>query len=541
MSKRGKWLAAAVAALSVCALAACSSSSKSPTTSAPNTPPATAGSAATSAPATSGTSGSAGAAITDFVVARTGDIDKTDPLLATAFQTVQTLGLVYSRLVTTDGDGHIVPDLASKWDVSADGKTITFTLRTDVKWQADGSAFTSADVKATIARILDEKTAAVGRSNLAMISSVDTPDDATVVLNLTAPSAALFYALSSVSASIESAKDIAAGTIGKADPNGTGPYSWKSWTQNQSVVLTSNPDYYGGAPAIQTLEFRVIPDESSILSGMQAGAFQLGILSDPGVAKQASGNGFQLVKQPALSYHALMLNGRRAPLTNEKVRVAIACAIDRNEVLTTAAYGDGEVTGPITSPAYQYDPTDGLGCTPGDTAAAKQMLADAGYAKGFTLKTIVETGEYATAVAEATSLKSQLAKIGVNLSIQQMPTSPYVTAWLAADYDAAVALNGGSYDPYLMYGRYFTTGGSLSVPAGLDSTKLSDLLNQGNATTDETQRQTIFGNLQKELLAESPWIWMFRSDDYYLVSNSIQGFVPRPDEALFTLANVSGA
>jgi peptide/nickel transport system substrate-binding protein len=118
------------------------------------------------------------------------------------------------------------------------------------------------------------------------------------------------------------------------------------------------------------------------------------------------------------------------------------------------------------------------------------MLAAAGYSKGFTLTTIVETGEYATAGAEAQNLQSQLSKIGVTLKLKQLSTGPYVSAWLASDYDAAVALNGGSYDPFLMYGRYFTSGGSLSKPAGLNSSTLADLLTQGNATSDNGRRSS---------------------------------------------------
>jgi peptide/nickel transport system substrate-binding protein len=472
-----------------------------------------------------------------FVVARTGDIDKLDPQVATAFQTVETLGLVYSRLVTTDGSGKLIGDLATKWATAADGNSVTFTLRDGVKWQ-DGSAFTSADVKASIERILNEKTAAVGRSNLLAIKSVDTPSDTSVVLHLSAPSAALLYSLSSVNASIESKKDIAAGTVGKK-PNGTGPFAWKQWAQGQQVVLTGNKDYYGGTPKIGTLQFRVIPDESSILSGMKAGAFQLGLLSDPSVAKQASGGAYKLLKQPALSYHTLMLNGRRGPLKNQQVRQAISCAIDRDQVLQTAAFGDGTVTGPITSPAFKFSPTDGLPCTPGDTSKAKSMLAAAGFGKGFTLTTIVETGEYATAVGEGQNLQAQLKKIGVNLKLKQLPTSPYVTAWLDADFDAAVALNGGSYDPYLMYGRYFVAGGSLSKPAGLESSALSTVLSKGNASSNDAERQSIFADAQKQLLAESPWVWLFRSDDYYLVGSKVTGFTPRPDEALTSLATAS--
>jgi peptide/nickel transport system substrate-binding protein len=508
-------LAASLAALA--ALAACSPDS---------------GSSKNSAAASSGSS-----AKSTFVVARTGDIDKLDPAAATAFQTVETLGLVYSSLLRTDADGKIIPDLATKWQTSADGRTVTFTLRSGVKWQ-DGSPFSSADVKATINRILDESTGAAARSNLLAIKSVDTPSDTSVVLHLSQPSTSLLYSLTYVNTSIVSAKDIKAGTVGK-QPNGTGPFAWKKWDQGQQVVLTANKNYYGGAPKIGTLEFRVIPDESSILSGMKAGAFQIGLLSDPGVAKQAGGGDFTLVKQPALAYHTLMLNGRRGPLQKQQVRVAISCAIDRDQVLQTAAYGDGKVTGPITSPAFSYSDTDGLGCTPGDTAKAKSMLADAGYPNGFSLKTIVETGEYATAVAEGQNVQSQLAKIGVKLQLQQLPTSPYVTAWLDANFDAAIALNGGSYDPYLMYGRYFTTGGTLAKPAGLESKQLNNLLTQGDASSDDTERQTIYQNLQKELLAESPWVWLFRGDDYYLVANDVKGFTARPDEQLTSLATVS--
>jgi peptide/nickel transport system substrate-binding protein len=471
-----------------------------------------------------------------MVVARSADIDILDPHKATAFATVQTLSLVYDRLVTTDKAGTIIPSLAEKWEIAPDAKSVTFTLRSDVTWH-DGDPFTAADVKATLDRILDEKTASVARSNLAMISKVDTPDDRTVTLTMSTPNAAILYALSSTNASILHAKDIAADTVARK-PDGTGPFSFGKWDQGQQLTLDANPKYFEGAPKVGRLQFRVIPSESSILAGMRAGRFQLGAVSDPSIAKQAAGSsGMKLVKQPTLAYHALMLNGRRGPLKNVKVRQAIACAIDRQQVVETAAFGDGKVTGPITSPAFTYDETAGLPCTPGDTAGAKRLLSDAGQGNGFTITTIVQNGEYATAAAEAQNVQSQLAKIGVTLKLQQLASATFVKQWLAADYDAAVALNGGSSDPYLMYGRYFTDGGSLAAPAGLASSELADLLVQGNGTTDEAERQRIYGELQKKLLELSPWVWMFRGDAYYLVGDKLSGFEARPDEALSSLGS----
>ena len=507
----GRTLAVGCAGLLAVALAACS-------------PAGSSNSASSSTPKAGGT----------YVVARTGDVDKLDPQLATAFQTVETLDLVYDRLVRIDGKGNLQPDLATKWQTSDDGLKVTFTLRDGVKWH-DGDAFTADDVVSSLKRILDQTTGAVGRSNLATISDVQ-GSGSTVTLTLSKPNQALLYSLAAVNASILHTKDITANTVAQ-QPDGTGPFTWEKWDQGQQVTLKSNSAYFGGAPLIGTLQLRVIPAESSIVSGMKAGAFQLGLLSDPTVADQVKDtSSIKLIKQPALAYHALMLNGAKGPLTDVRVRQAIACAVDRNQVVKTAANGDGTVTGPITSPAFKYSATDGLPCKEGDTAAAKKMLADAGYGNGFTLNTIVETGEYATAVAEAQNLQSQLSAIGVQLQLQQMTTAPYVKAWLAADYDAAVALNGGSYDPYLMYGRYFTTGGSLAKPAGISSTALNDLLVKGNSTSDESQRKQAYGDLQKELLKESPWVWMFTSDDFYVASTKAQQFTPRADGTLISLA-----
>jgi ABC-type transport system substrate-binding protein len=120
-----------------------------------------------------------------------------------------------------------------------------------------------------------------------------------------------------------------------------------------------------------------------------------------------------------------------------------------------------------------------------------------------------------------------------------MSAGPYDNAWIGGDFDAAVSLNSGYYDPYLMYGRYFGADGSLSVPAGLSSITLSDLLGTANATTAATTRQSTYRQLQEQLLTESPWAWTFRSDNYYLVSSSVTGFVARPDGLLTSLATTT--
>lgn len=483
----------------------------------------------------SGSDGDAGGE--PFIVARTADIDGRDPATATAFQTVQTLDLVYDTLVDTTDGGELEPGLAADWQVSEDGRTVTLTLREGVQFH-NGADLTAEDVQATLERVLDPETGSVVASNLGNVEQVEADGDHTVRIGLAKPDAALLNVLAQTGTAILDSDDITAGKVGR-EVNGTGPFRWGSWDQDQQVTLEANEDYWGDVPELDTVQMRVIPDESSILSGMRAGSFDLGVVTDPSVADQADTDAMQVLSQPTLSYHVLQLNSQRGPLQQVEVRQAIACAIDREQVVETAYFGAGEVTGPITSPAYSYDPTGGLPCDPPDLDAARELLDLAGHGDGITLETIVMVGEYATASSIAQSVQGQLAEIGVELKLQQQQTNVYVDNWLAANYDAAVALNGGSTDPYLMYGRYFTKDASLAKPAGLTDPRLHELLVQANSTTDEQQRQQLFGELQAELLRLSPWVWLQHNQSYYLLGNDVEGFKALPTESLEYLTQAS--
>jgi peptide/nickel transport system substrate-binding protein len=189
------------------------------------------------------------------------------------------------------------------------------------------------------------------------------------------------------------------------------------------------------------------------------------------------------------------------------------------------------VVGPITSPAYRSDPND-RPCPKPDLTKAKQYLAKAGMSDGVTIHTIVETGEYATAVNEAQSLQAQLRKIGVNLDLQTLDANTYVKRWLAADFDAAVALNGGRVDPDTMYNRYFTSKGNLNTVAGFASKKLDDLFAQGRATADVATRKPVYNKLSATLEDNAAWIWMFSAYDYRITTKNVHGFVPMPNGSL---------
>jgi peptide/nickel transport system substrate-binding protein len=475
------------------------------------------------APAGGGTGEDAG-----LVIGATSDPDTLFPWKATQFQAVHVLEQLYGTLTELDENLEVVPGLAESWEVSEDGTTITMTLRQGVTF-ADGSAFDSADVKASLDRIRDEATGAVAAASLASVTDVAAPDPATVVLTLSGPDAGLLAALASVNLAMlpsDATEQALAET-----PNGTGPFTLAERNPNESITLHANPAFWGGTPALPSLEFRVIPDETSIVSALQSGNVGFAVFDDPLVAQSAEASGITVTETPQLSYHVLQLNARQAPLDNLDVRLAIQCAIDRQQVLDTAALGAGEVTGPITSPAYRSDPA-ARPCPQRDLDAARRHLAAAGHPNGLTLSAIVMQGEYATAVNEATNIQAQLAEAGITLELEVLESGAYVDRWVAADFQSAVALNGGRPDPDGMYGRYFTSTGNLNDVAGYSSPELDALFAQGKATADPQARKAIYQQVSAELENQAVWVWLFTSFTYTATTPEVSGFTPMANGSL---------
>ena len=189
------------------------------------------------------------------------------------------------------------------------------------------------------------------------------------------------------------------------------------------------------------------------------------------------------------------------------MRQAISCAVNRQEILDTAALGEGKVTGPLTMPFFASDP-NGLFCYKQDVEKAKKLMADAGVADGFTATVIAATGEPPTAAAEAQVLQAQLAEIGVKLDIKMMELNVYVDTWLKGDFDMAVAQNGGRPDPYPMYNRYLTKTGNLQKVSNFADDELDSLMQQGRAETDRAKRKAIFNAFETRLAEQSPWVWL---------------------------------
>jgi peptide/nickel transport system substrate-binding protein len=488
------------------------------------------------APASKDDEGGEGSGSQRLVIARGGDIDKLDPHTATAQQTVQTLELVYDSLTEVDENLAVIPGLASEWEYDETGTQLTLTLRDGVTFH-DGSTFDSADAKASLERVLAEETGGVARSNVASISDIETPDPLTLTLNLSEPNGTLPAAFADVNVAMLSEEDIEADTITQ-EPNGTGPFTFGKWTQGQSVSLDANEDYWNGAPKVAGIDMRVLGDQNSILAGMRADQFDMGVVADPAVADQAA-EPLKLEKISALSYWPFMMNVAYRPLQDEKVRQAISCAIDRDEVIDAAVFGQGVETGPFTLPAFERDAFDGLPCADGpDPDLSRQLLEEAGV-DNLTLETIVLTGDDPTPVNIAQSLKGQLAEIGVELQLQNLETNVYVERWLKGDFQTSISPNQNKINPHLTYSRYFGENAALAAAMNYTNPEVEQLILDGKEATDDASSQAIAEEISRGLVKGAPMAWLFTPYLFWVLQPDVEGFVPMPNGSLRSLKQVT--
>ncbi len=459
-----------------------------------------------------------------LIAAYATDAKGVDPHKATNFSAFRVLELTYDSLLAFDKDLKVVPNLAESWKWSDDNKTVTLTLRKGVKFHS-GNPLTSEDVKYSFERILDEKTAAAARSYFTDITSMETPDANTIVFKLKQPVVSLLAAMTGPNSAIVDKKAILGGADPSKDDVGSGAFKIAKWEPNQKMTLTANKDFWiPGLPYLDGIEIRTIPDESSILAALRAKQIDWAIIADARVAVAAGATGSSLAidRQPNLTYHVMQLNAKRPVFQDVRVRQAISCAIDRQQVLDTASFGEGQVVGPVTPPYYRTALSD-LPCYTQDIAKAKQLLAQAGQSTGLKFTILLTPEEMPATVSEAQNIQAQLKQIGIETKIETTELGVYVDRWFKTDFDATITENGGNPDPDVMLYRYWHSTGNLNAVATYSAKDIDTLLEQARAVSDPEKRKVVYNDVSKKLVDAAPWIWLYVGYQYRVMQPYVKG------------------
>jgi len=396
-------------------------------------------------------------------------------------------GNVYEGLVQFAADGSVLPKLALSWDVSNDGLTYVFHLRSGVRFH-DGSAFDAAAAQFSLNRSIAAGSVNPQRSRLRAIRAVEAVDPGTLKLQLSQRSGGLLQSLafgSAVMVSPQSAQNNA------VQPVGTGPFRFLRWRRGDSITLERNPDFQGTQPQLDQVTFKFIADPTAAFAALMAGdvdAFS-NYPAPESFAQFAADPRFAVFSGTTEMETVLGLNERIAPLSNVLVRRAISYALDRHAIIDGAMYGYGTPIGshfPPRNPAY----VDLTGVYPHDVAKARTLLAEAGYPDGFSMTLKLPPPSYARRSGEIVA--SQLAQIGIRVRIENLEWAQWLDqVYTRHDFDMSIVGHAEplDYDIYARDDYYF----------GYSNPDFKALISALDDSVEPSRRTDLLQQIQRKL------------------------------------------
>src|SRR6266403_93930 len=459
------------------------------------------------------------------------DAPSLDPHQEETFATLQLVAPCYSTLLQIDPYQYpkVIGDVATEWKIAADGLTYTFKLRQGIRFH-DGSALTSADVKATYEKIVSPPAGvrSIRRTSYAAITSIETPDPATVVFKLKFPSASLLVNLASPWNVIYPKKFL------DQDPNyfksnvvGSGPFKFKSYTRGSTFEGERNPDYFvKDRPYLDGYKFFISTETSVRAAALRSGRawieFRTMPLAEVEAIRKQLGDKIVVQDTPATGLFGIAMNQTTKPFNDIRVRKALTLGLDRymaSRVLyPIASLKDvGGLMRPGTefaTPESELQKLPGFGRNPEKSRAeAKRLLAEAGYPNG--LKVVLKNRNVRVPYIDfGVFVVQEWRKIGVEAEHRPLETA----AWFADGRDTGsfeVIVNGVfNYmdDPDLFLERYTT--GDTNNWGRFSDPRIDDLFARQTRALDPAERKRLVNELEKIVLENAyhiPGLWWARS------------------------------
>ena len=322
---------------------------------------------------------------------------------------------VFEGLTRFASDGSIIPGLAQSWVISDDGLTYTFKLAEGVTFH-DGTTMDAEDVKFSLDRARAEDSANAQKALFASIADVEAVDASTVKITLSAPNGSLLFNLAwgdAVIVAPESIENI------KQAPVGTGAFKFANWVQGDNITLEKNADYWGTPAKLDKVTFKFISDPTAAFAAVMAEDVDVfaGYPAPENVPQFEADPRFQVIVGNTEGETILSTNNKMPPFDNVKVREAMAHAIDRQAIIDGAMFGLGTPIGTHFAP-HNPDYVDLTAGSAYDPEKAKALLAEAGFAEGFTTTLKLPPPSYARRGGEI--IAAQLREVGIQTEITNL-------------------------------------------------------------------------------------------------------------------------
>lgn len=486
------------------------------------------------------------------------DIITIDPGEAFELSTAEVTANTYSKLVMLDpaDTSKVVGDLAASWTVSDDGMTYTFKLKPDLKF-ASGNPLTAEDVAFSFERAvkLDKSPAflltqfGLTGDNVAEKAKATAPDTFTFTVDKAyAPSFVLNVLTATVASVVdkkvatEHAKAMTPSADYKYDSDfgnewmktgfaGSGPYKVLAWRANEAVIMEANPNYYGEKPKLKRVIYRHMKESSGQRLALENGDIDVARNLEPNdVDAVSKKEGISLTSAPKGTIYYFSLNQKNANLAKPEVAEAFKYLVDYDAIGATLIKGIGEIhqtflpkgqLGALNDNPYKLD-----------VAKAKELLAKAGLKDGFTVTMDVRNTQPVTGIAE--SVQQTLAQAGIKLEIIPGDGKQTLTKYRARTHDIYIGQWGSDYFDPNSNAETFTVNADNSdegknktlawrnawdVPKDLSDAGKGALLEK-----DAAKRAATYEDLQKKVLAQSPFVIVFQQTEVAGYSSKLKDF-----------------
>ena len=465
----------------------------------------------------------------DLVIARTADSQSMNNTTVFDNESIWIFEQIFQTLYTVTPNGKgVQPMLATRYTVSADKKTYTFTLRSGVKFST-GQPMTSADVKFSIDQA---RAAAKGWGYIdTAIKSVDAPTPSTVVVTLKYPWAPLLADLSLFSNGI-----VPANYGGKTEtqfynaPVGTGPFKWDFWHKGSALKLVRNPNYWEpGKPYLNSVTWTDTPSDNTRelqLKGGQAQVDEFPAWSTVSSLKTTPNVTMNLFNSTRTDY--LAFNETVKPFQDVHVRRAISLAVNRAALVKAVLFGNGKPANSIFPPQVPYyqAATQGLQY---DLTQAKAEMAKSSVPKGFSTTILVSSG-FSDYLTIATILQSELKPLGINLKIQQLDPNTANTNQQSLKYDMTLTywtMDIPDPDELATFG-VDPNSGAKSFFTAYNNPTVVKATHDAEQTLSTSARQDLYNTVQSDSASDAFMAFLYYSPYAYATTSSVHGFYVTP-------------
>ena len=433
--------------------------------------------------------------------------------------TVMPFMSVYNNLVVFDPKSRqnapdvIVPDLATEWKWSDDGKDLTFKLRDGVKWH-DGKPFSAADVKCTFDMLTSPESKL--RKNPRKpwwfnLKEVTTNGDREVTFHLGRPQPSVLTMLAGGMSPIYPCHVPVAQM--RTKPIGTGPFKLAEFRQNESIKLVRNPDYWKpGKPYLDAIEFTIIPNRATSVLAFVAGKFDLTFTGDLGAPQlkdlKAQAPWAVCEMLPTNTQANLLVNRDKPPFDNERIRKAMVLAIDRNAFNTIIGEGTNHIGGSMLPPPQGRwgMPPDFLATVAGygadhekARAEGRKIMSELGYSADKPLKIKVTTRNIPTYRDQAVLLIDHLKQVYIEGELEALDTAVWYNRMGRKDYMVGLNVQGvGIDDPDVMFYETFSCGSERNY-TNYCNPEIEKLFEQQSRMQDTPERHKLVWEIDKKL------------------------------------------